>query len=122
MRTIAPCGLAVLLVVAGGAWADDTRPAPKIRALSGTFDSYKDGVLTVKVTDRTQPFGPPKSQDFTIEPTTPVVLGVGADKKTLMGGEAFKDLTKDVIVAVTLEDNKVIAVAVVPLLPAKKNK
>jgi hypothetical protein len=115
--------LAALLFVAGLSMAaEDTKDAkknpkePKFDTVIGTFESYKDETLKLKVDD--------KEREFKVPGDTPVGYTAGKDKqKVLKAKEHLKDVKKGTFVAVTLDGKKVLGVGVVVSeLPKDKPK
>ncbi len=120
LRKIA--GFLALLIAAGLSMADqDRKDAKKIphEYVIGTFESYKDELLTLTIKD--------EEKKFKVPGDTPVGYSTGkADKtKILKAKEHLKDLKKGTVVSVTLSSNgkKVVALGViVSELPKDKPK
>jgi hypothetical protein len=115
-------GLLVLLGAGLTVAAQDAKEAkknaPKVNYVIGTFESYKNEILTLKVDN--------KDKEFKVPGDTPVGYSAGKDKtKILKAREHLKDVKKGSAVAVTLDNDgkKVLAVGVfVPELPEEKSK
>jgi hypothetical protein len=112
--------LALLFVVSLSTAAQDKKETKKVdySTVIGTFESYKNETLTLKVED--------KEKKFKVPGDTPVGYSAGKDKtKILKAKEHLKDVKKGSAVAVTLDSDgkKVLAVGVfVPELPEDKPK
>jgi hypothetical protein len=112
--------LALLFAVSLSTAAQDKKETKKIdySTVIGTFDSYKNETLTLKVEE--------KEKKFKVPGETPVGYSAGKDKtKILKAKEHLKDVKKGSAVAVTLDSDgkKVLAVGVfVPELPEDKPK
>ena len=113
-------GLLALLVAARltGAAQDAKKDAPKVNYIFGSFESYKNEILTLKVDD--------KEKKFKVPGDTPVGYSAGKDKtKVLKAKDHLKDVKKGSAVTVTLDNDgkKVLAVGVfVTELPGDKPK
>jgi HSP20 family molecular chaperone IbpA len=104
------CSLVALSLSAGVALADDKKPE-KPKTVSGSFASYKDGTLTIKVT--TKKGEEPKAQDFKVADDVKVTTFTGADKTEAAAKSAFKNVKEGTPITVTLGDgDKVTAVQV----------
>jgi hypothetical protein len=105
---------AVVAVVAlsGVGVAQDKKDAPKV--VVGTFESYKDDVLTLTVDG--------KKQELKVPGDTTVAFTAGKDqKKVIKAKDGLKDVKQGSFTAVTLTDGKVLGVGVaVPALPKDK--
>lgn len=102
--------LAALLFVGGlSLTADDKKDdkKPKFDTVIGTFESYKDETLTLKVEG--------KEKEFKVPGDTPVGYTAGKDKQKVLKAKAhLKDVKKGAFVAVTLDEKKkVLGVGVV---------
>ena len=98
-------GVVAVVVLAGvGAAAQEKKDAPKV--VVGTFESYKDDVLTLTVDG--------KKQELKVPGDTTVALTAGKDqKKMIKAKDGLKDVKKGSFTAVTLSDGKVLGVGVV---------
>jgi hypothetical protein len=118
--------MALLLAVGLSTAAQDKKEEKKIdySTVIGTFESYKNETLTLKVEDKEKKRQMEKK--FEVPGDTPVGYSAGKDKtKILKAKEHLKDVKKGSAVAVTLDSDgkKVLAVGVfVPELPADKPK
>jgi hypothetical protein len=118
-------GLLVLLfTVSLSTAAQDKKETKKIdySTVIGTFESYKNETLTLKVEDKEKK----SEKKFEVPGDTPVGYSAGKDKtKILKAKEHLKDVKKGSAVAVTLDSDgkKVLAVGVfVTELPEDKPK
>jgi hypothetical protein len=115
-------GLLALLIAAGlSTAAQDKKATKKIdySTVIGTFESYKNETLTLKVED--------KEKKFKVPGDTPVGYSTGKEDQTkiLKAKDHLKDVKKGAAVAVTLDSDgkKVLAVGVVVSeLPKEKPK
>ena len=114
-------GVLALLFAAGLSMAtQDKKETKKLdySTVIGTFESYKNETLTLKVDD--------KEKKFKVPSDTPVGYSAGKDKtKILKAKDHLKDIKKGSTVAVTLDSDgkKVLAVGVfVTELPKDKPK
>jgi hypothetical protein len=93
----------------------------KDTSVNGTFESYRDGTLTLKVKTKTED----KTVAFKVADDFKTSVFTGAEKKELAAKESFKDLKPGTPVFVTLgEGDKVTAVqiGVGPKKPEKPNE
>lgn len=102
--------LAALLVVGGLSLAAEDKKddkKPKFETVIGTFESYKDETLTLKVET--------KEKEFKVPGDTPVGYTAGKDKQKVLKAKVhLKDVKKGAFVAVTLDEKKkVLGVGVV---------
>ncbi len=110
MRMIV-CAALGLLLCAGVGLAGDKGKGKKGAGVSGTFESYKDGTLTVQTKGKKGTLG--EKKEFKVADDTPVTVLKGADKSELKGGAGFKDVAVGTPVTITTEDSgKVTAVQV----------
>jgi hypothetical protein len=101
------CGLLALALVAGVALAAEGK---KGKAVTGKFESYKDGVLKIKVGKKGEE---PKTQEFKVGDDIKVVTFAGEDKKELAVKDAFTGVKDGTNVTVRLsDDDKVTGVQV----------
>jgi len=114
-------GLLALLFVVGLSTASQNKKDEKkidYSTVIGTFESYKNETLTLKVDE--------KEKKFKVPADTPVGYSAGKDKtKILKAKDHLKDVKKGSAVAVTLDSDgkKVLAVGVfVTELPKGKPK
>jgi len=95
----------------------DPKPAaaakadPKPKTVSGTFASFKDGTLTIKVAGKKG--DEPKATDYKIADDIKVVTFTGKEKTEAVSKDAFTSVKEGVHVTVTLgEGDKVTAVQI----------
>jgi hypothetical protein len=88
----------------------------KNKQVGGSFVSYKDGTLTLKVKGKKG--DEPKPQDFKVADDTKVVTFAGDDKKEGTAKDAFKDAKDDT--KITLTTDKSGQVTAVQIGAAKK--
>lgn len=103
------CSLVALFLVVGVTVAEK-KEAKKGTAVSGTFESYKDGVLTLSV--KTKKDAEAKKVEFKVSEDTKVQLLSGEEKKELSGKAAFADVKVGTPVVVKTEEGKVTGVSV----------
>jgi len=121
-------GLLTLLFLAGLVLAAQDTKSPKKDAkkpdytrVIGTFVSYKDEILTLKIDDK-------EEKQFKVPGDTPVGYGTAkkdSETKILKAKEHLKDVEKGTYVSVTLDgkSKKVLAIGViVSELPKGKSK
>jgi hypothetical protein len=103
LRKLAVAAVAVAALCGVGA-AQEKKDAPK--AVVGTFESYKDEVLTLTVDG--------KKQEWKVPGDTPVAFTAGKDqKKTVKAKDGLQDVKRGSFTAVTLAGEKVLGVGVV---------
>lgn len=96
-------GLMGLLAATGLATAGQKETPRPGKEVVGTFQAYKEGVLTVKLQ---APQGEEsKTQEFRVEDETRVVLFEGQERKELTGKDSFKDVKEGVPVTIRLGEN-----------------
>jgi hypothetical protein len=104
------CGLACLALIAGAA-AADKKEAKKGKTVAAAFESFKDGVLTVKVQAGKGEEG--KSQEYRLGDDVTVFVVQGNQKTQTSPADGFKDLKSGTQVVLKLgEDDKVTGVQV----------
>ncbi len=104
------CGLVAATLFAGFCQAGEKKAA-KNNTTTGTFASFKDGTLTIKV--QGQKGDEPKPQDFKVAGDLKVTMVDGDDKKEVPAKDAFQSVKEGTAVVVTLgEGDKVTAVVV----------
>jgi len=102
------CSALALLLVAGLAAAADKKKATSV---SGTFESFADGKLTVAVKGKKGE--PAAKKEFTLAADTKVTLLAGEEKKELTAKDGFKDAKAGSPVTITLgEGDKVAGVQI----------
>lgn len=111
--------LAVVLLTAGLAAAEDKKDSKEPKFIFGTFESYKKETLTLKVDG--------KEKEYMVPGDTPVGYTTGNRKekaKVLKARVHLKDVKKGSYVTVTVDDkNKVLGVGVVVAeLPRDEDK
>ncbi len=96
------CGFVALTLVVGVAFA--AQKAKKGKTASGTFVSFKDGTLTVKVKGKKGE--EPKPQDFKIDDDLKVTAYTNFEAKEATVKDAFKDLKdgSNVVVKLSADD------------------
>src|SRR5947208_1530870 len=105
LRSLLSALAAGLLLLPGAAWAEEKKDT----VVNGTFESYKDGTLTIKVPAKPEA----KTVAYKVADDFKTVVLTGAEKKELAARDSFKDLKAGTPVSVTLgEGDKVTAVVV----------
>ena len=103
LRKMAGAAVAVAVLSGVGA-AQEKKDAPKVAV--GTFEPYKDEVLTLTVDG--------KKLEWKVPGATPVAFTAGKDqKKMIQAKDGLKDVKRGSFTAVTLAGEKVLGVGVV---------
>ncbi len=105
-------GLVGLTVAAGAVLAQEQRvAAPQGKSVAGTFQSYRDGTLTLKL--QPQAGEEAKTQEFRVEEETKVILFEGQERREMTGKDGFREVKEGKPVTVRLgESDKVMEVRI----------
>lgn len=96
------------LLAAGASMADQKEARPG-KSVAGAFQSYKDGMLTIKL--QAAQGEEARTQEFRIEDETKVVVFEGQERREMTGRDSFKDVKEGTPVTVRLgENDKVLGV------------
>lgn len=115
------CAALGLVLFAGVGLAGDKGKKKKGAGVTGTFESYKDGTLTIQTKGKKGAAG--EKKEFKVADDTAVTVLKGEDKTELKAATGFKDVAVGTPVTVTTDDTgKVTAVQVGGQAKKKKNK
>jgi len=112
------CGFVGLALAVGVSLAEEKKADAK--GTRGTFVSWKDGTLTVKVSPKEGE--PGKPMEFKIPDNVKVFNYVGADRKEVALKEAFTTLKADTPVLIERDGDKITTVIIGTPKKATKDK
>ncbi len=112
MRLMVCAAVGLMLCAGVGLAGDkDKGKGKKGQSVSGTFESYKDGTLTIQTKGRKG--APGEKKEFKLADDTAVTVFKGEQKTELKGATGFKDVSAGTPVIVTTDETgKVMAVQV----------
>jgi hypothetical protein len=108
-------------------FAGDSQAGNKVKGkgkkgvgVTGTFESYKDGTLTIQTKGKKGALGP--KREFKVAEDTSVTVVKGEEKTELKGGAGFKDVAAGTRVSITTDDTGKISAIQVGGAAKKKTK
>jgi hypothetical protein len=121
LRMIIGAALAMILFAGVGLAGDKGKGKGKKGAnVSGTFESYKDGTLTIQTKGKKGAAG--EKKEFKVADNTPVTVRKGQDKTETNAVTGFKDVAVGTRVTITADEAGKVTAVQVGAKAKKKNK
>jgi hypothetical protein len=116
------CAALGLMLFAGDSQAGNNEKGKgkKGARVTGTFDSYKDGTLTIQ--SKGKKGAPGEKKEFKVADDTSVTVVKGEDKTELKGGAGFKDVAAGTLVSIKTDGTGKITAIQVGGTAKKKKK